>query len=154
MQKNKWLILAGSIIVILLLAVGIWAYQNKSGNDKLVLQQDPGLTNNEKDFYTTRIAQLEQNFADKNLSKEDRFETYLSVGANYVLVGDYANARDAFAEASKLMPDNIVPLKELLILSGKMNDQKAAQKYYDKLVEIDPVNKELYTQMFSEIQGK
>ena len=150
MQKNKWLIAGGSVVIILLLILGAWLYQRDDRGD-LVLQEDPGLTTEESEFYTSRIAQLEQNFQN-DLTDQEKFETHLSVGANYVLVGEYAKARQSFEEASKLMPDNVVPLKELLIISGKMNDREAAEKYSNRLIEIDPVNKELYIQMFSEIK--
>jgi tetratricopeptide (TPR) repeat protein len=151
MQRNKWAILGGSLAVILLLALGTWMYQNRNDNKDMILQQDPGLTSEEKSFFNSRIDQLEQNF-EKDLSDEEKFQTHLSVGANYVLVGEYAKAKQSFEEASKLMPENVVPLKELLILAGKMNDRESAEKYSNRLIEIDPVNKELYIQMFSEIK--
>jgi tetratricopeptide (TPR) repeat protein len=150
MEKKKWLIPAGVVALVLLIGLGTWAYQNKNEKKNLLLHEDRGLTDEEKTFFNGRIAQLEENFAKKDISEEDKFETYLSVGANYVLIGEYAKAKQSFEEASKLMPDNVVPYKELLILAGKMGDREAAEKYSNKLIEIDPANKDLYLQMYSE----
>jgi tetratricopeptide (TPR) repeat protein len=152
MKKNKLLILGGVAALIVLLALGAWLYQRENENKDLVLQKDPGLTTDEKGFYNDRIAQLEQNFNNKELSDEERFQTHLSVGANYVLIGEFNKAKQHFEEATKLMPENIVPYKELLILGGKMKDRAMAEKYTNKLIELDPANKDLYQQMYSEIQ--
>jgi lipoprotein NlpI len=143
---------AGIILLVILAGVGYWAYQRANDNRDLVTFNDPGLTNTENDTFNSRISEVEGKLSQSGLSEGDRYKLYLDLGANYVVIGKYAEAKTAFESAAALMPDNVVPFKELLILSGKMNDQKGAQKYYDKLVEIDPVNKEYYTQMFSEIK--
>jgi lipoprotein NlpI len=150
-QRNKVGLTVAALAIILVAGLAAYAL-NKRSNQDVVSYKDPSLSSTETGMFNSRITEIEGKLNENNLSDEDRFKLYMDLGANYVIVGKYSEAKNAFESAGSVMPENIVPFKELLILSGKMKDPEAAQKYYDRLVEIDPVNKEYYTQIFSEIK--
>jgi lipoprotein NlpI len=150
-QRNKIGLTVAALAIILVAGFAAYALSKRSNQD-VVSYKDPSLSSTETSTFNSRITEIEGKLSESKLSDEDRFKLYMDLGANYVVIGKYSEAKNAFESAGSIMPENIVPFKELLILSGKMHDPKAAQKYYDKLIELDPVNKEFYTQMFSEIK--
>src|SRR3954464_9418532 len=103
MKRN---IIIGLIASVLLIAGGIWLYNNQPPKD-LVKYKDPRLTAAEKKVFEDKINELQSQLSDnKNASKEDKFRWNTQLGFNYYVLGELEKAKKAQQEASKLFPGN------------------------------------------------
>jgi tetratricopeptide (TPR) repeat protein len=145
-QNRKWAVIVGGLLLAILV-LGLWFY--KSSNKPAEVQV---LTAEEQAFFDARVDQVKESLNNPELSTDQKHAAYIDLGANYVLLGKFEDAKAAFETAVELKPEDIVAYRELWVLADKMGDKSALRKYSKKLAELDPENKALYERRLEEIK--
>lgn len=142
-------IVYGIPLLVVLVAMIIGGVLLRRGDDTF---QAPVLTAEEEVFFSNRVTEIEENLKDPELSMDEKHTAYIDLGANYVLLGKFEDAKLAFEKAAELKPEDIVAYRELWVLAEKMGDKPALRKYGRKLAELDPDNEALYERRLEEIE--
>jgi tetratricopeptide (TPR) repeat protein len=141
-KLHKYIAVFG-IILIAGIVFGLLAFTWKSG-EKIVYEKNPNLTTEQQDQRNQLISELNNKIKslelDSKASPESLYSLYTQVGAEYFVVGKFAEARDVLEKATKLILDNNVAYEQLYVVANAMKDYDAARKSIKKAIEISPAS--------------
>jgi tetratricopeptide (TPR) repeat protein len=146
-EKRRKLIIYSVFILVFLVALSAIFIFNFNRSSNLTTFKDPSMTGPELDL---RESQVEETRSKLNgeTDRNQRFRLYVQLGDEYrVLLGRLSEARFAYQEAEKIIPDNIVVLESLYRISLDMRDYDSANRYVERLIKIDPLNITRYQEM-------
>jgi cytochrome c-type biogenesis protein CcmH/NrfG len=144
MTLNKKYLVGAAVVVLIVVAAGIAVYQQKKHQAGIIAYQDPHLSASDAAPFEKSLQGIQAQLKQAGLSKEDQFKLYMSLGDQYRVLGHFKEARDNYALAHQLIPDNIYAVKELYAISEQMKDYKAARDYLQLALKIDPNNRTIY----------
>lgn len=154
MNKKHYIIIAAVIVLALVSGGGylIW----KSQQNKYLNFVDPKLTNDELTTINGKISDLETSVKTKEKSlvesnqdaKADLFKLEMELVSQYRLRGRLLDAKKMALKAHKLLPDNISPWSELVVIDIARLDYNAAEQDILTMVSINPANPQAWRWYF------
>jgi Tfp pilus assembly protein PilF len=135
---NKKVII--SIIIGVVIASTLGAYFVFSRPDKSILTYvDPHLTQQELDSAHKIIEDLQQKI-NAEQSDTEKYKLLLALGAEQNRIGELVDAKESFFRASKILPENGVPVGLLFQVENSMHDFKSAKLTIEKATQLNPTS--------------
>lgn len=141
MKYKKEIIIVGIAVIAFsgFLLYGFW----KEKNAGLLKENNPYLTSEERVLALEKFKEAKKKL-NEAANDDEKFGAYMDIGFQYSVFLDYENARNSFAKAAKIKPDNYVVYVALYQIDADMKNNESARDNIKKAVSLRGDNPDLW----------